>query len=155
MDEHLLAGVDERDASLLTAADVVVRRAGRSKSEPSSSADVHAHFPGCLVAALVRRGQGCVVTTATGWQARLTPLPLAGPADADDQNVVDAGLDVDADEDDADEDVWSYASLVHAWMVAGRPLDVLNSAFLIMANGRRAVRVGASRTSWGVGAAIA
>lgn len=77
-----------------------------------------------------------MVTTATGWQARFTPLRMGKSGEVD-------------------ADAWSYASLVHAWMVADRPLDVLNSAVLIVANGLTTVRVSALRTSWRVDAAIA
>lgn len=67
---------------------------------------VRADFPGCGVAARIHPGQGCAVETFTGWRAWCR-----------------------SEEEEA---VCACASLVHAWLVAGRPLDDLDGACLVL-----------------------
>jgi hypothetical protein len=70
-----------------------------------------ARFPGRLVAIT-----GHVLEVATGWRARLVPLS-------------------------AGDELWPYASFVHAWLVAGRPFEALYGACLLDDSSGRGVRV--------------
>ncbi|WP_131732596.1 hypothetical protein [Actinomadura formosensis] len=110
-DEHLVAGVEETSRARLSCADVIVRRGG----EP---ARLRADHPGCLVIAVNTR-RGCLV--AAGDRAvRLVPV-LGGTC--------------------ADDDAAVYASAVHAWLVAGRPLTAFTRLTLVRANTVARVRV--------------
>lgn len=111
LDEHLVAGPGETSWALLSCADVIVRDGG----EPALH---RAAFPGCLVLAVNTRN-GCLLV-ADGWSARL--LPVLG-------------------ERCAEEDAVAYASSVHAWMVAGRPLGVLTRLTSVRGNAVAQVRV--------------
>ncbi len=74
---------------------------------PGRPAALRAEFPGCLVAVFVRASGEHLLEVATGWFARLVPLRDGGA------------------------EAWPYASFVHAWTVAGRPLDALHGACLV------------------------
>jgi hypothetical protein len=111
LDEHLVAGPGETSWALLSCADVIVRDGG----EPVLH---RAAFPGCLVVAVNRRG-GCLLL-AGGWSARLVPV---------------------LGERCAEEDAVAYASAVHSWMVAGRPLGVLTRLTSVRGNAVARVRI--------------
>ncbi|SNR25866.1 hypothetical protein [Actinomadura mexicana] len=111
LDEHLVAGPGETSRTLLSCADVIVRNAG----EPVLH---RAAFPGCLVVAVNTR-DGCLLA-AGGWSARLVPV---------------------LGETCAEEDASAYASAVHAWMVAGRPLGALTRLTALRGNTVAQVRV--------------
>ncbi|MGI5207448.1 hypothetical protein ACQEU6_38445 [Spirillospora sp. CA-108201] len=111
LDEHLVAGPDEASRDVLACADVIVRAAG----EPAGH---RAAFPGCLVAA-VNTGRGCLLA-AGGWSARLVPV-LGRRC--------------------TDEDASAYASAVHAWIVAGRPLGAVTHLTVVRGGAVARVRV--------------
>jgi hypothetical protein len=77
---------------------------------------VRRRFPGQLVAVFDGPGGERFVEVATGWLARFIPLTRTDSA------------------------MWPYASFVHAWTVAGRPLDALHGAHI--ADGPPGVRRG-------------
>jgi hypothetical protein len=109
-DEHLVATPAETDPRRLSIADVVVRRALGERFPSSSLDDLRAHLPGCLVTAFLTGDCESLVGTATGWRALIaTP---AGPR--------------------TDGDVVCGASIVHAWLVAGRPLANLCGRTLVV-----------------------
>lgn len=127
-DEHLVAGSDVTQSSWLSAADVIIRRAGSPKSATWSLSELFARFPGCLVAADVH-DRGWVVGTATGWRARLVPSRAGEEAAIS----------------------W-YASMLHAWLVADRPVAALQAAHLVVARGadmawHGGVQISVSRSS--------
>jgi hypothetical protein len=76
-------------------------------------------FPGRLVAVFDGPNGEHFVEVATGWLARFAPLARADIA------------------------MWPYASFVHAWTVADRPLDALDGACLAdgLPGVRRGVRI--------------
>jgi hypothetical protein len=79
---------------------------------------VRRRFPGRLVAVFDGPSGETLVEVATGWLARFIPLAHADFA------------------------MWPYASFVHAWMVAGQPLDALHGARIADGpQGGRGVRV--------------
>lgn len=110
-DEHLVAGPGAASPVWLACADVIVGVAG-------DPARLLADHPGCLVAVTVTR-RGCLVA-AGGLEARLDPV-LGGTC-----MPGDAAL---------------YASAMHAWLVAGRPLDVLSRLTLVRGNTVTMVRM--------------
>jgi hypothetical protein len=96
-------------------------------------ADLRSAFPGRLVTAFSGPDQEHSLEVATGWLARLVPLP-AGIGDG----------------------LWPYASFVHSWTTAGRSLDALHDAQLTAGppaerRGVRIIVVGHS-TAWRVAA---
>ncbi|GAA4311258.1 hypothetical protein BJY14_006048 [Actinomadura luteofluorescens] len=111
LDEHLVAGPGETSRDLLSCADVIVRYGG----EPALH---QAEFPGCLVVAVNTR-DGCLLA-AGGWSARLVPVlgERCGEADAS-----------------------AFASAIHAWMVAGLPLDAVTRLTAVRGNAVAQVRV--------------
>ncbi|WP_149262599.1 hypothetical protein [Actinomadura sp. K4S16] len=111
LDEHLVAGPGETSWASLSCADVIVRDGGVPALH-------RAAFPGCLVLAVNTR-DGCLLV-AGGWSARL--VPVLGERCAEDDAV-------------------AYASAVHAWMVAGRPLDVLTRLTSVRGKAVAQVRV--------------
>ncbi|GAA4095540.1 hypothetical protein GCM10022214_68360 [Actinomadura miaoliensis] len=122
LDEHLAAGPDERSWTWLSCADVIVRRFQGPDPRPTRLGELHGRFPGCLIMALTPHGHGhAVVTTVSGWKARLVPVRHGSWVG---------------------DDVLSYASAIHAWIVAGRPLDALDTARLTVIRGHAAVRPG-------------
>jgi hypothetical protein len=135
VDEHVLAGPDETDLRWMSVADVIVRRAGSSKAGPRSVSDIRTRFPGCLVAALIDSDRSCVWAGAPGRQLRFVSLPESRPSKSR-AKCKGAG---------ADADFLGCASVIHAWLVAGRPLAELDTAHLIVSRGpatpRRRVRV--------------
>lgn len=112
-DEHLVAEAAE-GGPWPRVADVLIVR-----GDLRWWAVVRDEFPGRLVTAFVGGKEG-LLEVATGGLARLVPLPL-GAGDA----------------------VWPYASFVHAWTTAGRPLDALHDARLTeeAPGPRRGVRI--------------
>lgn len=100
-DEHLVADADGA-GPWPGIADVLIVRGGLSRR-----AAVRRDFPGALVVVFSGPGEMHFLETATGWLARLVPLP---------DGVGDA--------------LWPYASFVHAWTTAGRSLDALDGAHL-------------------------
>jgi hypothetical protein len=135
VDAHIAAGPDETDPRLMSAADVIVRRAGSGNPGPHSRSEIRARFPGCLVAAVVDRDRTCVWAGDPGQQIQLTSLPATRPALANPRRKRPR----------ADADILCCASVVHAWLVAGRPLVGLDAAHLVVsrttATRRRGVRV--------------
>lgn len=128
-DEHLAAGPGERSPAWLACADVIVRLDGggaaRLDGYGAVTLDgVFARHPGCLVAVVVRPGGECVVGTRAGARARLVPL--------DGRTRVEA-------------DAASYASVVHAWIASGHPLDGLDGARLTVVRHSGAARRGGVR----------
>jgi hypothetical protein len=99
-DEHLL--VDEAFGPWRTVADVLVVDTDLPRLDDPST--------GWLVAAGAP-GRRCVLTTRDGWTAELTPL-----------RETTRGLDRSV--------LGHYASLVHFWLVSGRPLADLDGAVL-------------------------
>jgi hypothetical protein len=116
-DEHLVAGPDETTLPWLSAADVIVRRVGTGQASWPLHG-VFARYPGCLIAAIID-SHGCGVGAATGWRAQLVPLEAGA----------DAALPL-------------YASVLHAWLVAGRPLTALHAAHLWAVGGVNVARYG-------------
>ncbi|GAA4380771.1 hypothetical protein GCM10023088_44560 [Actinomadura verrucosospora] len=111
LDEHLVAGPGETSRALLSCADVIVRDGG----EPALH---RAAFPGCLIVAVNMQG-GCLLV-ARGWSARLVPV---------------------LGERCGEEDASAYASAIHAWMVAGLPLDAITRLTAVRGNAVAQVRV--------------
>lgn len=120
-DEHLAAGPDERSRPWLSCADVIVRWAEERTPAARALAEVHTRFPGCLVAALIGYGDGCILGTVSGWHARLVPLRIGTCTD---------------------NDVSSYASAVHTWIASGRSPIGLDAARLTVIRGRAAAKPG-------------
>lgn len=100
-DEHLVADADDA-GPWPGIADVLLVRGGLSRR-----AVVRRDFPGALVVVFSGPGETHFLEVATGWLARLVPLP-GGIGDA----------------------LWPFASFVHAWTTAGRSLDALDGAHL-------------------------
>ena len=112
-DEHLLAEAGSTPWSKV--ADVLIVR-----GPPEWSATLLADFPGRLVTAFDGRGRDPLLEVVGEGRARLVPL---APADG------------------TGPDLWQYASFVHAWTVAGRPLSALHGACLTDGTSRRGVQV--------------
>ena len=108
-DEHLLADADA-PGPWPSVADVLV-----SGGPLGRAAALRARCPGCLVVAFRRPDGEHLLEVAMGWLARAAPL--AGEASV----------------------LWPYAAFVHAWTIAGRPLDALDGASL--QDGRAGVRI--------------
>ncbi|MGI5167514.1 hypothetical protein ACQEU3_24505 [Spirillospora sp. CA-253888] len=118
-DDLLVADADERSATWLACADVIVRQAAGRAAAARAFGTIRANFPGCLVTAVLGGGEGRLLETATGWCARLLP---ARPGDFTAADVV------------------SCAVALHAWVVSGRsPAGLDETSFSIM-RGRASVR---------------
>jgi len=113
-DEHLIAEADPR-SPWSKVADVLIVR-----GPPEWAATLLAGFPGRLVTAFDGRDRESLLDVAGEGLARLRP-----PASTDRTGP----------------DLWPYASFVHAWTVAGRPLGALHGACLTDGASRRGVRV--------------
>ncbi|MFC9972601.1 hypothetical protein ACFVH6_17110 [Spirillospora sp. NPDC127200] len=118
-DDLLVADADERSATWLACADVIVRRAAGRVAVARAFTTVRTSFPGCLVTAVFGGGEGRLLETATGWCARLLP---ARPGDFTAADVV------------------SCAITLHAWVVSGRPPGDLDTASFSIMRGRASVR---------------
>ncbi|WP_406187981.1 hypothetical protein [Streptomyces anulatus] len=112
---HLAVHEDTRDPGQLGLADVVFRNGApddpRFGPPGRWAAEVLDRHPHCALAAYVTGPSSCVVRTRDGDLLRLT----AGP--------------------EADADPAVYASAVHAWLAAGRPLTVLVEGGLTVRTG--------------------
>jgi hypothetical protein len=138
-DEHLVADLGETDASWPAAADVIVVRNERRNSQratvprsPADLLDLLDRFPGCLVAAAARPGGACELATANGWQIWIFS-PLSAVADG-------GRASHRTQADDEEDDVTTYASLLHTWLVSGRSPTLLHDAFLSGPHRHGAVR---------------
>jgi hypothetical protein len=114
-DEHLVAEA-AGDGPWPRVADVLIVREAFARRGGA----IRGRFPGRLVALFLAPGRTPFVEVATGWGAWLVPFAEGG-GDA----------------------LWPYASFVHAWTAAGRPLDALHGAELTDGSpgGERGVRV--------------
>jgi hypothetical protein len=111
-DEHLVAEADP-GSPWSKVADVLIVR-----GPPEWTAPLLAYCPGRLVTAFDGRRRESLLDVAGQGLARLRPLAA-----------------------DRTGGLWPYASFVHAWTVAGRPLGALHDACLTEAASRRGVRV--------------
>jgi hypothetical protein len=122
VDEHLSVGPDETDLRLLSASDVIVRRAGPGGPGPWSLPDIRSRFPGCLVAAVMDLDTTCVWAGDQCQPMRFVPPPESTPF-GHHQKPMSRRTDAD---------IVCCASVVHAWLVAGRSLVDLDTAHLIV-----------------------
>jgi hypothetical protein len=99
-DEHLVADADEA-SPWPQVADVLIVHG--TLTRPAE----HPECRGWLVAAFAGPDEEYLLEVSTGRLARLVPLVAHRAGD-----------------------LWTYASFVHAWTVAGRPLDALHGARL-------------------------
>lgn len=129
-DEHLRAGPDEADPTMMSAADVIVRRAGGGHPGPHSLPDIRARYPGCLVAAVIGRDRTCVWAGDPGHRLQFASLPETRPID---RAVKRRGSGSEAG-------ILCCASVVHAWLAAARPLAGLHAARLTVSPPRGAAR---------------
>lgn len=109
VDEHVVAAPGERDPRFLAIADVLVRPV-RGHRLSQALSEVRQSYPGWLVTVLIGDDGQCLMSGAGGWRAWL--------ARAGDASSID--------------DVLCGASVMHAWLVDGRPLDGLTrGAFVV------------------------
>jgi hypothetical protein len=114
VDEHLRADADVTEARWLSIADVIVRgeylAPEHGKRRLSS---IFAHYPACVVAAVVGTGDQCTLGGREGWSTGVVGQTAAWATNS--QMFV-----------------W-FASFAHFWTVSGWPPSALASAYVTIA----------------------
>lgn len=156
-DEHLVAAANESDPRWLCAADVVLR--SPNGPPPHTLTEIFARLPGCLVAVSAVRSP----TSQEGWAVHppVQPQPGRAAVAAGGRRVGEVSAAVSMLDQHGsqavigtaggqvawlrplvadgcrDQDLWLCGSVVHAWMVAGRPFADLHDSMISICDGGR------------------